>query len=271
MRNWFFERYENPVEHCPYDEGEYIYIYGGPYYASDEIHSEFDGVFPEKAVEEVIENLNLECNEWSGVPSDDWYCDEFEFQNPFDNYKSQILQIKELSELLVKPDLENSFYKMLYVNIITILETYLRDNFVKNLYSGDYLKKFIETNTDIRKKNYKLCNIYQHYNLVNEEIKSYINEILWHNLSKVSEFYKFTFSIDFPEIVTLNKDIAIRHDIVHRNGKNKDNIEFYINKETVIELLQKVEKFIVELEQNFNNKARKEEIQNSTQQLLEDF
>lgn len=37
MRNWFLERYENPVARCPYDEGEYVFIYGGPYYAIDEI------------------------------------------------------------------------------------------------------------------------------------------------------------------------------------------------------------------------------------------
>lgn len=39
MRAWFLESYEDPVERTPYEsrEGGYIYIWGGPYYAHDEL------------------------------------------------------------------------------------------------------------------------------------------------------------------------------------------------------------------------------------------
>lgn len=270
MRDWFFERFENPAERCPYEDGEYIYIYGGPYYAEDEIHSEFDEVFPKKVINQVIDDLNSECHMWSRIPTEDWYYNEFDFASPKDNFDAHLIQLQELSNISIKQNLENSFFKLLYVNIITILETYLRDTFLNKLFLGDALKKFIETNKDILKKNYRLCDIYQHNNFVNDEIKEYISEVLWHNLPKVSEFYKIAFEVNFPEFGNLFKAVKTRHDIVHRNGKDKDDVEFQIYKKDVIALLQDVENFVKNLEQNFKDKEDKE-LDKITQELFGDF
>ena len=56
--NWFFEHYENPAEHVPYDgrEGGYQYFNGGPYYADDVLADEFPDVREETrtlAVEQI--------------------------------------------------------------------------------------------------------------------------------------------------------------------------------------------------------------------------
>lgn len=270
MRDWFFERFEDPAERCPCEEGEYIYIYGGPYYASDEIHSEFDGVFSKKVIKQVIDDLNSECQMWSKIPTKDWYYNEFDFTSPIDNFYAHIIQVQELSNISIKQNLENSFFKLLYVNIITILETYLRDTFLNKLFFGDALKKFIKTNKDILKKNYRLCDIYQHNNFVNDEIKEYISEVLWHNLPKVCEFYKITFEVDFPEFGNLFEAVKTRHDIVHRNGKDKDDVEFQIYKKDVIALLQDVENFVKQLEQNFKEKD-KLVLDKLSKDLIDDF
>lgn len=214
--------------------------------------------------------MNLECNEWSAIPVDNWYYNEFDVSNSSDNYKAHILHVKELSNISIKQNLENSFYKLLYVNIITILETYLRDTFLNKLFQGNALKNFIQTNKDIHKKNYKLCDIYQRNNIVNEEIKEYISEVLWHNLPKVCEIYKTTFEIEFPNFSDLSKAVKVRHDIVHRNGKNKDDIEFQICKKDIIALLQDVENFVKQLEQIFKDKDN-EKTDEIMQKLFEDF
>jgi hypothetical protein len=39
ITTWFLQNYEDPAESCPFDEGEYIYIYGGPRYAREEIEA----------------------------------------------------------------------------------------------------------------------------------------------------------------------------------------------------------------------------------------
>src|SRR4051812_5754146 len=51
MVEWFRQNFEDPANSTPYDEGEYVYIWGGPYDARDEI----EGYFGDQALEEEIE------------------------------------------------------------------------------------------------------------------------------------------------------------------------------------------------------------------------
>lgn len=60
MRNWFFSIYEDPVENTPYEsrEGGYIYIWGGPYEASEELADEFGGIVPDEIIDALVSELN---------------------------------------------------------------------------------------------------------------------------------------------------------------------------------------------------------------------
>ena len=37
MVEWFLARYEDPAENCPRDDGEFVFIYGGPFLAAERI------------------------------------------------------------------------------------------------------------------------------------------------------------------------------------------------------------------------------------------
>ncbi|MEG3899842.1 MULTISPECIES: hypothetical protein [unclassified Microcoleus] len=50
-------------------------------------------------------------------------------------------------------------------------------------------------------------------------------EVIYHNLPKVSKMYEATLGLLFPSISELQKDISVRHDIVHRNGKTQEGNE----------------------------------------------
>jgi len=67
MRTWFFQNYEDPAERTPYEssEGGYIWIWGGPYEAREELDSEFDGVVPNDVIEELASELDSICSEWA--------------------------------------------------------------------------------------------------------------------------------------------------------------------------------------------------------------
>lgn len=69
MRTWFFRNYENPVEQCPYEskEGGYIYIHGGPYDAREELFNKFWEQYPNEVIEELAQELEETCWEWSGI------------------------------------------------------------------------------------------------------------------------------------------------------------------------------------------------------------
>jgi hypothetical protein len=69
MVEWFFENFEDPAEHTPYDcaEGGYQYIWGGPCTADEVIHDTFDGKTSQRAVREAVERIDRDGFLW--VPS----------------------------------------------------------------------------------------------------------------------------------------------------------------------------------------------------------
>lgn len=74
MEAWFRHRYEDPVHRTPHEssEGGYLYIYGGPYSARDEL-SEFEGLAPEAWIEEVVDTLEQEATDWTSAPDEGDY------------------------------------------------------------------------------------------------------------------------------------------------------------------------------------------------------
>jgi hypothetical protein len=71
---WFLERYEDPVEACPYESPEgYVYIWGGPYDAVEVLSDTWAGIFTARFLEQVADRLETEhdCYEWSAVPDEE--------------------------------------------------------------------------------------------------------------------------------------------------------------------------------------------------------
>ncbi|MEM7729331.1 MAG: hypothetical protein AAF311_08650 [Pseudomonadota bacterium] len=62
MTEWFFSRFQDPVNRLPHNsrEGGYLYIHGGPYDARDQISSEFADQYPEELIEEAIDAVEAD-------------------------------------------------------------------------------------------------------------------------------------------------------------------------------------------------------------------
>ena len=81
MVAWFNANYEDPVQEMPYVDGEYIYVNGGPFDASDAIQDEFSGLVPFERMEEAIGIVEQDGTtdwaptrsnaEYAGGPDDD--------------------------------------------------------------------------------------------------------------------------------------------------------------------------------------------------------
>lgn len=85
MVEWFGERYEDPAQRMPYNsrEGGYLWIYGGPYDADEEIQSEFSDVAEFDVMQRAVEEITSDgLYEWAPVASDDDYEDDREFEEP---------------------------------------------------------------------------------------------------------------------------------------------------------------------------------------------
>ena len=79
---------------------------------------------------------------------------------------------------------------------------------------------------------------------IKDKVKKTLNGLLYHNLPKIREIYKQVLDVEFGDFGVLNGAIEIRHDIVHRNGKDKDGIMHNITKEEVLKIAEHVNDFI---------------------------
>ena len=108
--NWFLKRYEDPANNTPYEsrEGGYIYLYGGPYDARDELEDNFPD--NPSALDDAIEELEAISIDWAKKPTEEDFLgyaieqrkivleltDETIRQNAFKYVKSEKNTIKDL-------------------------------------------------------------------------------------------------------------------------------------------------------------------------------
>ena len=61
MVQWFYEHFDHPDNvGTPWDEGEYLWIWGGPYDAAEQLGAKFGDVASEKLIEEVVKEVESE-------------------------------------------------------------------------------------------------------------------------------------------------------------------------------------------------------------------
>jgi len=260
MRDWFHDNYEDPAENCPYEsaEGGYQYIWGGPHEALEVLSEEFEDLVNFQTIEELADELNCDCWEWSSKPSyDDYDHDYFEAITSNTEFHSTFLKNMESIKTLLEVDAPQGtvsvFNNLLFANAITALETFLGDAFVNTVMAhGDLVRKFVETTKEFKTKTIPVSDIYKKMDLMMTDVKSHLVGQIWHRLPKVKEIYKATLEIEFtPDISKILKAIETRHDIVHRNGKCKDGACVNIEKEDVVVLLKDLEEFVKHLDSQF--------------------
>ena len=85
------------------------------------------------------------------------------------------------------------------------------------------------------------------------KVRKYLADFIWHNLAVVGKMYKDTLSIKFPDNMgAVYKAIVIRHDIVHRNGKDKSGKEEIICQQDIINLIVEVEELVQHIDSSIN-------------------
>src|SRR5208282_1412740 len=72
MKAWFRRHFEDPAECTPY-EGGYVWIWGGPYDAREQLEGEFSGVVPDDVIDGLAEELWRECAEWAPTHTSEDY------------------------------------------------------------------------------------------------------------------------------------------------------------------------------------------------------
>lgn len=201
-----------------------------------------------------IQGLNSDNQVWIS-PFDDYQEDFDDYEDQYKaiisnkhyylGFRNELSNIRKLNELEIDDaKLLKILKRQLYIAGIGTLETFLSETFV-NLTdeNEEYFKKFLKTYPEFKNRKITLDNILDAHESIKNTARKIMLDVIYHNLDKVKKMYESTFKIKFPNIEELSKCVGIRHDLVHRNGKNKNGDLVDINPEMIEDLLVKIHQF----------------------------
>lgn len=165
-------------------------------------------------------------------------------------FNQEIENLKSLNNVnLHDITLQETLQKQIYSGIITCLEDYLSTTLIQNVLNNDeYFKNFVKTYPNMKKRRFNLNEIYEKIDDLRDIVKMELIEVIYHDLPKIKLMYQETFKVDFPIINDLMQIIMNRHDLVHRNGKNKDGKKIEISSTDVLEAIDKVDQFVKDID-----------------------
>ena len=266
MRYWFFSNYENPVDSCPYNgrEGGYLYIYGGPYEANEELQTAFGGLTSDDAINDLSAELEEICYEWSGPSNDPSFYGEsddehFDFAGA-DPYELLCEELCEVGEIMLicstSPMNERHtarLERILYSNLITLMEVYLQDAFSQKIFSNqDVLKRHVQKSGRYNDIKFPMSALFDKHDTIDLIVKEELSRHLWHDLPKTAKMYNKTLNVTFSDHSKIEEAIGKRHDFVHRNGKNTDGEEIALDKNEISNLIERIREFTAHIDEQIN-------------------
>ena len=266
MRDWFLGNYEDPVHSLPYEsrEGGYLWVYGGPYDASEVLHERFGEFVSEAVIQELADELFDECPEWAAqidlIDDDDLLFDYgLEHTAYFEEYQEAMESHRALLRMGIPEHAENRFYGMIFVNLITALEAYLSDAFTGSvLHSESLLRKFVSSTPEFQRRQISLAEIFDSFDNIRHIAEDHLAGVVWHRLDIVMNMYRDTLGVSFPDdLGAIFRAIHVRHALVHRNGKIQGEV-VVITKRNLEDLAEKIEELIENIEEQLGDLAGEE-------------
>ena len=147
---------------------------------------------------------------------------------------------------------QSFIHGLLYTNVITVLETYLKDKLIGAIQSDrKILKNFVKcfTQEGFKEKKFTRQDVFEVFDSIEDDSIEGIRKTNFHNLRAVIGIYRGTFGIEFPDFGKLFKLILVRHDLVHRNGlRDADGNIAEIETKDVEHLCSEATRFIEHVE-----------------------
>ncbi|TXT65409.1 MAG: hypothetical protein BAJALOKI1v1_440026 [Promethearchaeota archaeon] len=166
----------------------------------------------------------------------------------YNEFKTSIHKIEKILDLKLEIN-DNATRKhlmmILYANVITAMEVYLSDWFIRKLVDNKkFIPKLLEINNLFPQEKMTLRTAYDWFNTMDDKIIEVLSNFTFHNLGRVKLMYKDVLNIEFPDkIDEIFRAIQKRHDIIHRNGKTKDGSELNISRSEITNLISVVSRF----------------------------
>ena len=204
MEEWFRKTFEDPVRRTPYEsaEGGYIWIWGGPFDARDELESEFQDLVPKEIIDQLVGKLEEECLDWAPTEREGDYDEEL-FEAVYENREAQktleedLETIQSLLNSVIREPLATAQRRLLLANVITALETFLSDTFINRVLPNDVLlQKYLDSEKSFQERKFSLNNAIKMADQIKDIARKELLAMVWHKLDKVKWLYAEVLSID---------------------------------------------------------------------------
>ncbi|AKF40327.1 TPA: hypothetical protein ACVBYD_004101 [Yersinia enterocolitica] len=157
----------------------------------------------------------------------------------FKSFNREIFSLRNNLE-----DANITLRKMKYSYLVTLLEAYLGEA-IQSIVVSDkrFLRNAICNVDKLSDLNIKLKDIYIENMALNKTI-SLLNDTLYHRIPTVIKLYENIIGIKLNlEVNEIEKIMLLRHDIVHRNGKDKNGNTLDVSIETLNHAINEVSGF----------------------------
>ena len=185
---------------------------------------------------------------------DDEYYDKLLFKETHSDTEKAIEAIEDLPQ-----EIKDNLYRLLYANIISKLEAFLCDTIVNYVLSCEtHKRRFVQNYEPLATQKIQMSAIYAKYECLDTIIRGALTRIVYHNIELVRKLYKKVVDIELPNTELVEDAITIRHDIVHRNGKDKEGNFHTVTRIDVEILSDHVLDFIYEVDSLMSAKEHSE-------------
>lgn len=266
MREWFTARYRDPAHETPYNgrEGGYLFINGGPYDPSDELHTRFGKLVPEDVIQEIADELVMEVgDQWAPIlrePPPDYYDERFDLESvgpdgPLLRARERIAELNMTLRLQSNPTARPLVARLVFSALIGVLESFLWETAQHWISTRpEVLQRCVEQLPVFKEQKFKLSEVYAQHAKIEATVKGYLQNLVWHRWDQVGALYRLAMEVKLPSVKTFQTPLEIRHHIVHRSGTDMDGNKIEIDDLAIASLVGDVEAFALQVTKDCSDK-----------------
>jgi len=141
-----------------------------------------------------------------------------------------LADVREVLKMASREFYAGTVNRMAFIQQFAALEAYLSDTLIGQvLERPDVLARALKGIDELKRVTLPLSAIVDDPDIVKRTVSSHLRDLLYHNFAKVSSIWRVTLEFQmFPDKdvqARMFAAVPIRHDCVHRNGKDKDGKE----------------------------------------------
>jgi len=268
VETWFYDHFCDPVHEMPYVDGEYHYIWGGPYDAREQIEDWFSEHLSQEALDEVVDRVESDgIHEWAPghfhadqrARDDEYWAEQYgewlNSEDPLANFTNSSMDLRAFLDKQHGHGDDSFVHRMMFMQAWAMLEALLADQLIEIVAGAPKLiARLYQGDKQLKTEKFSGDQLMQNPDLPKVKAIDYLNGISYHNLPRAEAVYGVCFgnpkdagADTSPFLAELGALSTKRHDCVHRNGKSKAGETITITKAEILRVLDSGESFAKEL------------------------